>query len=45
MVEYSTSLHDSDGKRWADLVDEAGEPFQQHIPASSKPAGGSSKMG
>src|SRR5437588_12507173 len=45
MVEYSTPLHDRDGEGWTDLVDEAGEPLQQHIPASSTPSGGSRKMG
>src|SRR6266705_1184173 len=45
MVEYSTPLHDRDGECWTDLVDEAGEPLQQHIPASPTPPGGSSEMG
>src|SRR5437016_9382580 len=45
MVEYSTPLHDRDGEGWTDLVDEAGEPLQQHIPASSTPSGGSREMG
>src|SRR5919108_5885515 len=45
MVEDSSPLHDRDGERWTDLVNEAGEPLQQHIPASSMPSCGSSEMG
>src|SRR5438552_16758094 len=44
MVEHSTPLHDSDGEGWTDLVDEAGNPLQQHIPASPTPSRGSSEM-
>jgi hypothetical protein len=44
MVEYSTSLHDSDGDGWTDLVDHVGESLQQHIPASPKPSRGGSEV-